>query len=218
MKPLFIALVGITICWPAVFAAVGQTGAAPDMPSTAPSLAPAGPPSKSPAKLAFLNTNQTYNGKAREVTCITEPAGLKAALTYDGNPWPPTNAGNYTVIGALDNANYCATNTTTLTISKAPLAVRLAPPVSKVYDGNTEARLGPANYTCAGLMRGETCIVNQTAGAYADKNVGAGIMVTVLLASTNFADYGDSGFLTNNYLLPDCATGAVGSITRKKLN
>jgi len=102
-------------------------------------------------------------------------------------------------------------------ITQKSFTASLIPTISKVYDGTTVATLGPTNYIYVGLISGETCTVNQATGVYDSKDVGTNIGVTVTLVSSNFEDYGGSGFDTNNYLLPGTATGAVGEITQKSL-
>jgi len=44
---------------------------------------------------------QTYNGSARIVTATTVPAGLQTNITYNGSGTPPTEAGNYTMLGTV---------------------------------------------------------------------------------------------------------------------
>jgi hypothetical protein len=128
----------------------------------------------------------------------------------------PTNYSDYGGSGFLTNNYTLPTGTTGAVgeITRAPLTGEIIPTISKVYDGNTVATLGPTNYTFSGLISGETCIVTKTTGVYASKDVGTGIVVTVTLIPTNYSDYGGSGFLTNNYALPTGTTGAVGEITR----
>src|SRR3989304_1265608 len=83
-------------------------------------------------------------------------------------------------------------------ITQKALSASLVPTITKVYDGNTNATVGATNYTYSGLISGETCTVDQTAGLYASKDVGTGIVVTVTLVSTNFADYGGRGLGPKN--------------------
>ena len=51
------------------------------------------------------NLSQTYNGTARPATATTTPTGLTVNLTYNGSANAPTNAGSYTVIGTIKDAN-----------------------------------------------------------------------------------------------------------------
>jgi len=63
------------------------------------------------------NLAQTYNGTARSVTATTTPASLTVTRTYNSSVSPPTNAGNYTVIGTVSNVNFAGSATNTLIIS-----------------------------------------------------------------------------------------------------
>ena len=65
--------------------------------------------------------SQTYNGTAKAATASTTPSGLTVNLTYNGSANAPTNAGSYTVIGTINDANYQGGATNTLVINKAIL-------------------------------------------------------------------------------------------------
>jgi hypothetical protein len=43
---------------------------------------------------------------ARSATATTTPTNLPVNLTYNGSATAPTNAGSYTVIGTISDANY----------------------------------------------------------------------------------------------------------------
>ena len=49
--------------------------------------------------------NQTYAGTAKPATATTNPTGLTVNFTYNGSANVPTNAGSYTVIGTINDAN-----------------------------------------------------------------------------------------------------------------
>ncbi len=91
---------------------------------------------------------QTYNGTARSATATTTPNGLTVNFTYNGSVSAPTNAGSYTVIGLISDANYFGGATNTLVISKAPATVTLGS-LSQTYDGT--ARSATATTTPNGL-------------------------------------------------------------------
>ncbi len=59
---------------------------------------------------------QTYDGHPKAASYATTPPGLQVVLTYDGSTNEPVNAGTYTVVGTIDDANYNAAATNTLTI------------------------------------------------------------------------------------------------------
>ncbi len=84
---------------------------------------------KGTATLTLSDLSHTYDGTPKAATVTTSPAGLTAVtVTYygpstateEGSTTPPTNAGDYTVVATLSNANYQATDATgTLHIAKA---------------------------------------------------------------------------------------------------
>ena len=69
--------------------------------------------------VTLSNLSQTYDGTAKSVTATTTPSGLTVNLTYNGSTNAPTNAGSYTVIGTINDANYQGSATNTLVINNA---------------------------------------------------------------------------------------------------
>jgi len=61
---------------------------------------------KATASITLINLIQVYDGTPRVVGAVTDPTGLVVNITYDGNPWAPTNAGTYAVTGVVDTALY----------------------------------------------------------------------------------------------------------------
>jgi hypothetical protein len=119
-------------------------------------------------------------------------------------------AGNYTLgasgslvssTGASDAANITA---------KALTASIIGNP-TKVYDGNTNAVLTPANFSLATPVAGEGFTVTQTVGTYNDANVALATTVTAVLAAGDFTPTGTT--LASNYSLPTSASGP-GAITK----
>jgi ABC-type xylose transport system substrate-binding protein len=162
--------------------------------------------------MANATTNGVISGDDVQVTNL---------FGWFDTPGVSTNIHVTTImtLTGLDKDNYTLTQPTDLSaeITQKALAAEIIPTISKVYDGTTVATLGPTNYVYTGLVSWETCTVSQATGTYASKDVGTGIVVTVTLVASNFADFEGSGFDTNNYLLPSGATGAVGEITQKAL-
>ena len=71
--------------------------------------------------------NQTYNGAAKAATATTTPTGLTVNFTYNGSANAPTNAGSYTVIGTINDANYTrAARPTRWSSPKPPARLRWA--------------------------------------------------------------------------------------------
>ena len=91
----------------------------------------------------------TYDGTAKYASAVTVPTGLHVNLTYDGSPDAPVNAGNYTVIGAINDPNYQGNATEIMLIEKAVADVFLAGLVH-TYDGDPKeasATTAPASLT-----------------------------------------------------------------------
>ena len=88
--------------------------------------------------ISLGSLSQIYNGTARPATAGTTPIGLTVNLTYNGSANAPTNAGGYTVIGTINNANYQGGATNTLVISPATGVVTLGN-LSQTYDGTAKA-------------------------------------------------------------------------------
>jgi len=80
----------------------------------------------------------TYNGAPQAATATTNPTGLNVTFTYNGNATSPTNAGSYTVVGTVNDANYTGSATGTLVIGKGPATVTLAN-LSALYNGSPQA-------------------------------------------------------------------------------
>ena len=92
-----------------------------------------------PATLALSGLQSIYDGASHPVSVTTSPAGLSGVqVTYDGSLTPPTEAGRYTVVAALDNPRYAAPAIAgTLVIDKAPAILTLGP-LHTVYNGNPQ--------------------------------------------------------------------------------
>jgi len=92
------------------------------------------PSEKLTAIVSLSNLMQTFDGTPKAATIVTDPNGLTVDVTYNGNPAIPTNAGNYTVVATVNDANYQGTATGTLVISKAPATVTLSD-LTQNFDG-----------------------------------------------------------------------------------
>ncbi len=79
---------------------------------------------KASATLALGGLAATYDSSPHAATAITTPAGVNVSFTYNGSGATPTNAGAYSVIGTLNDANYLPASVSgTLNISKASATV-----------------------------------------------------------------------------------------------
>jgi hypothetical protein len=66
-----------------------------------------------------------YNGFSRTATVVTNPPGLAASFTYDGQGTWPINAGTYAVAVTVNDANYTGTASGSLVIHPAPTTIQL---------------------------------------------------------------------------------------------
>jgi hypothetical protein len=80
---------------------------------------------KAEASLTLGNLAAVYDGTPRTVSLATSPAGLTAAITYDGNADAPVNAGTYLVVATIDDSHWSGNVTGTLVVAKAPVALSL---------------------------------------------------------------------------------------------
>ena len=112
------------------------------------------------------NLNQSYDGTAKSVTVTTVPPGLTVNLTYNGSPNAPTNAGSYTVVGTVNDANYQGGATNILVIVKAAATVTLGNLV-QTYDGTAKS----VSVTTA--PPGLTVNVTYNGSASAPSNIGS---------------------------------------------
>jgi hypothetical protein len=100
--------------------------------------------SKASGTIALGDLSQTYDGSAKPATATTTPSGLAVSFTYNDSANAPTNAGSYTVIGAINDANYQGSATNTLVINKALAVISFGGPISfsslnQTYDGTAKA-------------------------------------------------------------------------------
>ena len=128
---------------------------------------------KAVAGLSLGSLIQPYDGVAKVVSGITTPQNLSYTLTYNGSVNPPTNAGSYTVMGAISELNYKGNSLGTLIVTKGTATVALADleqlfdgkgkgalavtspgnlPVSFTYNGATAAPTNAGSYTVVGTV------------------------------------------------------------------
>ncbi len=102
-----------------------------------------------PGTVTLGNLSQTYDGTAKSASATTTPTNLTVNITYNGSANAPTNAGSYTVIGTIADANYQGSATNTLVINKGAGMVTLGN-LSQTYDGTAKsvtATTTPTNLT-----------------------------------------------------------------------
>ncbi len=160
--------------------------------------------------LATLNGSGTLVGVVSGDTVVLSgtpvgafaSAGVGTNLTVNvsGLSITGTNSGNYTLTQPTALANITAKGLTVTGLSAS----------DKVYDGTTLATLSGTG-TLVGVLSGDTVTLNSSGAtaAFASKNMGAGIMVTV-------SGLGLSGISSGNYALTQPA-GLTASISAKGL-
>jgi hypothetical protein len=140
--------------------------------------------------VTLSNLSQTYNGTAKSASATTTPSGLTVNLTYNGSANAPTNAGSYTVIGTINDANYQGSATNTLVINKGVGTVTLGS-LSQIYDGT--ARSVSASTTPTNL----TVSITYNGSANAPTNAGS----YTIIGTINDANY--QGSATNTLVIND---------------
>jgi hypothetical protein len=88
------------------------------------------------ATVTLGSLSQTYNAAGYAATATTVPAGLTVTYTYNNLAQAPTNAGTYTVVGTVVDADYAGSATNNLVIGPALLTVTA---------NNTNRQYGLAN-------------------------------------------------------------------------
>ena len=88
---------------------------------------------KATADISVTGLNKTYTGSAQSVSVTTTPNGLTRAITYNGSPNAPTDAGTYTVVVTIIDADYQGTTTQSLVIAKATPSITWGSPGSITY-------------------------------------------------------------------------------------
>lgn len=113
---------------------------------------------------------------------LDKQAGTAKAVTINGLALGGADAGNYRYTGA-------SSTLVSADISRAPISVTGGISASsKVYDGNTNAQVRLVDPTLAGKLAGDDLGLSVAAGSFADKNVGAGKIVTLAGLSFTGAD------------------------------
>jgi hypothetical protein len=122
---------------------------------------------KSSATVVMDGLSHVYDGTAKTALVTTVPAGLEVDLTYNGSTALPVNAGNYFVLGTINDPNYQGSATSTMVISKATGTVNLGG-LSQIYDGTAKpvtATTMPPDLTVDLTYNGSTSLPIE-AGSY----------------------------------------------------
>jgi len=164
------------------------------------------------ATVALGNLAATYDGTAKAATATTVPAGLAVALTYNGSPTAPTNAGSYAALATVTAANYTGSASGTLVIAPASQTLTLSAIPGKTFgDGpftvsaTASSGLAPA-YS---IVSGPATISGQTVTL---TGVGTVVVRASQPGGTNFtaAAPADQSFT----VAPAAATVALGNLAQ----
>ena len=181
-------------------------------------------------------SNKAYDGNTN-ATLNTTGATLVGAVTGDAVTLDTTGAtgaftdaevgtGKMVLVSGLtltgaDAGNYTlAQPTTTATITVAGLTVAGIEAQNKAYDGTTAATLNVNSAVLVGVISGDTVTLDTTnaVGAFADKNVGTGKLVTVsglALLGADAAKYTLTQPTTNAEITAKGLTVTGGAVTPK---
>ncbi|MGZ4964003.1 MAG: MBG domain-containing protein [Limisphaerales bacterium] len=158
--------------------------------------------SKATATATLGSLAQTYDGSAKSATATTTPSGLGTTFTYNGLSTLPVNAGSYTVVGTIIDANYQGSATNILVISKATATVTLGD-LAQTYDGS--AKSVSATTAPTGLSVGST----YDGSSFAPTNVGS----YTVIATINDVNY--QGTSTDTLVVSKAvATVALGNLSQ----
>jgi hypothetical protein len=70
--------------------------------------------------ISLINTLQQYDGIPKQLTSITNPAGLNVKVTYNGSSNLPVKSGTYQAIATINEVNYQGSQTGILSIYDIP--------------------------------------------------------------------------------------------------
>ena len=150
----------------------------------------------------------TYNGQ-EQVQTIDSVTVDDLTVTYDASNDRGTNAGAYTLT-VTGTGNFTGAATAKFTIAQRKVTItNAAVDTSKVYDGNTSARIAYAGIISDKVANDDVKIVQGTA-AYGDKNVGTAKTVT-------FTGFTLDGSAAGNYRLTGQPADTLADITAREI-
>jgi len=85
------------------------------------------------ADISLDGLSAVYDGAPKPVTATTDPAGLPVAITYNGSPSAPVDAGAYAVVATVVDANYAGSATGSLVIAKSPQTIDFPQPPDATF-------------------------------------------------------------------------------------
>jgi hypothetical protein len=85
------------------------------------------------ATIHLSDLSVTYDGSPKTAGYSTVPTGLDVEISYPGNPGAPTDAGEYPVNAAINDANYQGHAADTLVIAPAPQTIDFTAPPDRTF-------------------------------------------------------------------------------------
>jgi hypothetical protein len=133
--------------------------------------------SKGSATVTLASLTQAYDGTPKPVSVATAPAGLAVDVTYSGSTNCPAAIGSYTVIAAVNDANYQGSATNTLAIQPVLPSITQQPVSQSIVAGSnvTFSVIASGTPPLAYQWRKTGSTLNgSTSAAYSIAAVGAG--------------------------------------------
>jgi hypothetical protein len=156
---------------------------------------------KATASVTLGSLSVTYDGTPKSASATTTPGGLTVGFTYDGFATVPTNAGNYAVVGTINDTNYQGSAGGTLVIGKATATVSLDG-LSATYNGS------PKSATATTIPAGLTVGFTYNGSATAPTNAGS----YAVIGTINHANY--QGSASGSLVIAKAsATATLGNLS-----
>ncbi len=130
---------------------------------------------KSNSPIQLIDLNAVYDGSSHAASAVTVPPGLSVTFMYGGSNAAPTNAGNYQVIGIINEANYAGAATNTLQIATRPLSA-VAHDASRLVGRTNPAFTG----SISGVQLGDDITATFSSAATVSSPAGNYEIVTLL--------------------------------------
>ncbi|MCA1800183.1 MAG: MBG domain-containing protein, partial [Actinobacteria bacterium] len=92
--------------------------------------------SPAPVTIQFADLIQVFDGDPKAATVLTTPPGVSVAVTYDGDPAEPVNAGSYLLEATTNDPDYQVASRTGVFVIEPGSAVLSLSDTTQVFDGN----------------------------------------------------------------------------------
>ena len=131
-------------------------------------LVQSGPVGKLLATVTLSGLRAQYDGMEHSVEVTTDPPGLRVTIRYAGEATAPRGAGEYEVVGTIEDENHEGSGRGTLVVEAALLEVK-AEDARREYGAENPELRG----TITGLRNGEEVVARLSCGARAGSGVGS---------------------------------------------